>query len=109
MPIILTRHNKRTRTTDILIVLEHESVERIQQRDPFELDARAVAERHGPDVRVGAIGVVSGSEPDIAEIIRLQRAGKHDEAMAYAIRGWSMKSGDDMPLTRVGVASKATS
>ena len=96
MPIILTRHNKRTRTTDILIVLEAESMARLKECDPFELDAQGIAHGHSPGSHVGKVGVVSGSDDDIAEVIRLHRAGQHDQAMAYATRGFSTREGDDV-------------
>lgn len=99
MPIILTRHNKRTRLTDILIVLEAESMARLKECDPFELDAQGIADYHNPGSRVGRIGVVSGSDDDIAEVIRLHRAGKQTEAMAHATRGFSTREGDDVYLT----------
>jgi len=83
---------------DVLVVVDDESLDRMKQRDPFEVDLASVANRHNARHRSQcyprSLGVVWASAEDLGTIVALTKQGKVSAAIAYACRGWEKKPED---------------
>ena len=86
MPIILsTLNNKGERL--LLIVLGSDNIERIQEKDPFEINC---AQLPGPEP-VGHIGITYATDTEMVQMTQLMRQGKADQAVAMATAGFKYR------------------
>jgi hypothetical protein len=86
MPIILSRNNNKGRR-DILIVLGPENIERMQNKDPFELRCWEFPWKEP----VGLVSVVCATHAELIQIEQLTRQGKTKEAIELATSGFEYR------------------
>jgi len=82
MPLILQKFNRGRR--DVLIILGPENIERMREKDPFEMK---IWEMPG-DAPMGVIQIVFAYDAEMMQIEQLARQGKTEEAIKMATSGW---------------------
>lgn len=81
MPLILTRDNaERKGRRDVLIVLGPDNIERMKEKDPFELHCWELPFREP----FGVLTISYATDAEITQMAQLARQGKTDEAMKLA-------------------------
>jgi len=85
MPLIIAKPNRGRR--DIMIILGPENVERMQQKDPFELIVPLLPF----DEPIGTIRISIATEDELKEFEQLGKQGKTDEAIDKATAGWKFR------------------
>jgi len=87
MPLILTKPGEEPGYRDLLIVLGPENIERIKEKDPFQLDHTDL-----PGVgRLGVIQISYASDAEMTQMSQLARQGKLEEAVKLATAGWKYR------------------
>jgi hypothetical protein len=86
MPLIMSKLNNQGRR-DILIILGPDSIERIQRKDPFEVNCWQMPFQE----RVGVLSITYGTKEECAKMEALVREGKVDEAIKLALSGWEYR------------------
>jgi hypothetical protein len=84
MPLILVKEHG----PDILIVLGPDNIERMQDKDPVEVEWHKL-----PFAKVAprVIGIVCATQAEMTQMEQLARQGKTDEAVKMAISGWKYR------------------
>src|SRR5215831_14867528 len=85
MPIILSKPNEEKGVRDVLIILGPENIERIQEKDPFQVDCEDMPMA---PFRIGIIQVSYATDTEMVQMTQLARQGKLDEAVKLATSGW---------------------
>jgi hypothetical protein len=86
MPLILAR--PRNGRMDVLIVLGPDNIERIQEKDPVEVQ--------WDDLPFSGwlprtIGITYATQAEMTQMEQLCRQGKRDEAIKMAVSGWKFR------------------
>ena len=84
MPLILAKPNDQG-GKDILIVLGPENVERIQEKDPFQVDCASMP---GFPFWAGIIQIGYVTEAEMVQCTQLARQGKLQDAIKLVTSGW---------------------
>jgi hypothetical protein len=79
MPLIFVKHNEGRRV--VLIILGPDNIERMQEKDPFEVHCRDLL----GDVPINSITVAYATGAELTQIEELLRQGKRAEAMDLAL------------------------
>jgi hypothetical protein len=79
MPLILSRNNKQG-TRDIMIILGEDNIERMKEKDPFELRCWELPWTEP----LGVVTISYANPTEMVQIEQLARQGKQDEAMKIA-------------------------
>lgn len=80
MPLILSRNNSRG-TRDILIILGPDNIDRMKEKDPFEVRCWEFPWKEP----LGIITISYATDAEMTQVTQLARQGKTDEAMQLAI------------------------
>lgn len=85
MPLILAKPNSDGKSKDLLIILGDDSIDRMKEKDPFEVDARNFPWKE----RMGNITISYATSSQMTQIEQLVRQGKRDEALDLAVETMS--------------------
>jgi hypothetical protein len=85
MALIISTIIKRKRV--MLVVIGPDNVERMQERDPLELELYRMP---FPEP-VAVIGIVIASDAELTQLEQLMRQGKVEEAIERATSGWKYR------------------
>lgn len=83
MPLIMGRPNRGR--TDLLIVLGSENIERMQDKDPFELKCWELPYRDP----IGVIQIAYATDAEMTQYEQLVRQGKVSEVIKQLSSGWA--------------------
>jgi len=85
MPLIISTKKKGKRVA--LVVIGPDNVERMQEKDPLEIELY----RMPFSEPVSVVGMVIASDAELVQIEQLLRQGKVDEAIERATSGWEYR------------------
>jgi len=96
MPLILMKPGEEPGRRDVLIVLGPENIERIKEKDPFQLDCETDLPVQLGKFVLGVIQISYATDAEMMQMAQLARQGKVDEAVKLATSGWKYRpqSGD---------------
>jgi hypothetical protein len=89
MPLILSRPNDKG-TRDLLIVLGPENIERMQEKDPFQVNWNELPMQIRA-TQPGAIVISYATDAEMMQMIQLARQGKMAEAIDLATSGFKFR------------------
>ncbi len=88
MALIVSRTNNKG-TRDILIILGSQNIERMQEKDQFELNWwQTPYSKQLP----GTIGISYATDVEMMQWEQLARQGKQDEVIRLATSGWKYRA-----------------
>lgn len=103
MPLILAINSKKNDgSKDVVIILGPDTIERMQEKDPVELNW---SELPFSECRPNLIGISIATDAEMTQMTQLARQGKTGEAIKLAFSGWKYRPemGDhDLPPERLG-------
>jgi len=85
MPLIISTKKKGKRV--VLVIIGPDNVERMQEKDPLELELYRLPFAEP----VSVVGMVIASDAELVQIEQLLRQGKVDEAIERATSGWQYR------------------